>query len=110
MLFPIVIALSVLPFLPAASASEQRAEARESGAGAAVAVDTTGAGGSGLDVRCAAGDPGDARTALERAGLAVEAGARTGAYGDRDHACRVEGLPAAGLGAALLIPAGGSRG
>ncbi|HEX6343017.1 hypothetical protein [Umezawaea sp.] len=63
--------------------------------GVTVAVDTTGAGGSGTAVRCASGDPGTARAALERAGFAVRAGAGTGSYGDRDYVCRVDGLPAA---------------
>ena len=84
----LAIALSVftsaLVVVPPASAA--------SCAGVTVAVDTTGAGG-GLVVRCAPGDPGDARTALERAGFAVRAGAGTGSYGDRDYVCRVDGLP-----------------
>jgi hypothetical protein len=83
-------ALSVLlssVVVPAASASEGCA-------GVTVAVDTTGVGG-GLVVRCAPGDPGDARTALERAGFALHRGAGVGSYGDRDYVCRVEGLPAA---------------
>jgi len=62
--------------------------------GVTVAVDTIGAGGPGLVVRCASGDPGDARTALERSGFAVHAGAGAGPYGDRDYVCRVDGLPA----------------
>ena len=75
---------STLVVVPQASAA--------SCAGVTVAVDTSGAGG-GLVARCAPGDPGDARTALERAGFAVRAGAGTGSYGDRDYVCRVDGLP-----------------
>jgi len=84
--------LSVLPLLLTAVTP---ARAAGSCSGVTVAVDTTGAGGSGVVVRCAAGDPGDARTALERAGFAVRSGTGTGPYGDRDYVCRVDGLPAA---------------
>ncbi|PRY40630.1 hypothetical protein [Umezawaea tangerina] len=59
--------------------------------GVAVAVDLP----DGLVVRCAPGDSGDARTALERTGLAVRAGTSTGPYGDRGYVCRIEGVPAA---------------
>jgi hypothetical protein len=75
----------------AAPATAERAGACE---GVAVAVDTTGAGGPGVVVRCAPGDPGDARTALERAGFTVGSGTGAGPYGDRDYVCRVDGLPA----------------
>lgn len=49
---------------------------------------------AGVLVRCVPGSPGDARTALERSGLAVRLGSGTGPYGDSRYVCRVEGLPA----------------
>ncbi|WP_410605246.1 hypothetical protein [Amycolatopsis sp. lyj-90] len=58
--------------------------------GVTVAVDM----GAGVLVRCVPGSPGDARTALERSGLAVRLGSGTGPYGDSRYVCRVEGLPA----------------
>jgi hypothetical protein len=58
-----------------------------------VAVDLTGAGRSELVVRCALGDSGNARSALEQAGFAVHSGEQIGAYGDRNYLCRIEGLP-----------------
>lgn len=44
-------------------------------------------------VRCVSGSPGDARTALERSGLAVRLGSGAGPYGDSGYVCRVQGLP-----------------
>jgi hypothetical protein len=63
--------------------------------GVTVAVDLTGAGRSELIVRCAPGNPGNARTALEQAGLAVHSGDQVGAYDERNYVCRIEGLPTA---------------
>jgi hypothetical protein len=62
--------------------------------GVTVVVGTTGAGGTDVVVRCADGDPRDARTALRQAGFAVRTGTGTGPYGDHDYVCRVDGLPA----------------
>ncbi|AIG75835.1 Conserved putative secreted protein [Amycolatopsis japonica] len=47
----------------------------------------------GVLVRCVPGSPGDARTALERSGLAVRLGDGSGPYADSRYVCRVEGLP-----------------
>ncbi|RSM52579.1 hypothetical protein DMH03_40450 [Amycolatopsis sp. WAC 01376] len=44
-------------------------------------------------VRCVPGSPGDARTALERSGLAVRLGSGTGPYEDSRYVCVVEGVP-----------------
>lgn len=63
----------------------------EGKSGVTVAVDVQGE----VLVRCAPGSPGDARTALERSGLAVYAGIGTGPYGESGYVCRIEGLPAA---------------
>ncbi|RSN04448.1 hypothetical protein DMC63_39870 [Streptomyces sp. WAC 05977] len=48
---------------------------------------------AGVLVRCVPGSPGDARTALERSGLAVRLGSGTGPYGDSPYVCVIEGLP-----------------
>ncbi|MBC6447437.1 hypothetical protein [Actinokineospora xionganensis] len=61
--------------------------------GVTVAVDLTAAGRPDVVVRCAHGHHGDARTALEGAGVPVHAGDQFGAYQDRDYVCRIEGLP-----------------
>jgi hypothetical protein len=53
--------------------------------GVLVAVDTAGAGSPGVVTRCAPGDPGNARAALERAGFTV--------HGGTGDVCRVDGLP-----------------
>ena len=87
--------MCALSLLLAAVAPTSPAGACAARSGVTVAVDTTGAGGSGVVVRCAAGDPGTARAALERAGFAVDSGSGTGPYADRDYVCRVDGLPAA---------------
>lgn len=84
----------VVALLSAFVAPTDPVGACRSSEGVMVAVDTTGAGGSGVVVRCAAGDPRDARTALRQAGFAVRTGTGTGPYGDRDYVCRVDGLPA----------------
>ncbi|MCS7481189.1 hypothetical protein ACFFQW_42770 [Umezawaea endophytica] len=89
-----LVALSVL-FTTAPAVESWTAGACPSSAGVTVAVDLTGAGGPGTVVRCAPGDPGTARAALERAGFAVHAGTGTGFYGDTGYVCRVERLPAA---------------
>ncbi|SDI32788.1 hypothetical protein SAMN05192558_107154 [Actinokineospora alba] len=62
--------------------------------GVTVAVDLTGAGRPEVVVRCAHGHHGDARAALEGAGVPVHAGQQLGAYQDNDYVCRVDGLPA----------------
>ncbi|KZB79825.1 hypothetical protein AVL48_15710 [Amycolatopsis regifaucium] len=59
-----------------------------------VAVDLKGAGRPEVLLRCVAGSPGDARTALERSGLDVRLGSGSGPYGDSGYVCRLEGLPA----------------
>ncbi|MEO6083545.1 MAG: hypothetical protein ABIQ18_10625 [Umezawaea sp.] len=87
MFSPSALGFLVVTLLATAVAPADAAGACE---GVTVAVDT----GSGVVVRCAAGDPRDARTALRQAGFAVRTGTGTGPYGDLDYVCRVDGLPA----------------
>lgn len=95
--------LSVAPFLalalvaphPATAAPAWKTGACTSTEGVTVAADLTGAGGPEVVVRCVFGDPGTARAALDRAGLAVQGSERGGVYDESNHVCRVENLPAA---------------
>ncbi|WP_410660999.1 hypothetical protein [Amycolatopsis sp. lyj-112] len=89
--------MSILPaliflvaFFPAVE-PVPRSGACEGAEGVTVAADL---GGEVL-VRCVPGSPGDARTALERSGLAVRLGSGTGPYGESGYVCRVEDLPEA---------------
>ncbi|MFD5246834.1 hypothetical protein ACFWIW_19950 [Amycolatopsis sp. NPDC058340] len=78
------VLLSLLALFPAVD-PVSRTGACEGTEGVTVAV--------GVLVRCVSGSPGDARTALERSGLAVRLGEGPGPYGDSRYVCRVEGLP-----------------
>ncbi|HEV7979288.1 hypothetical protein [Amycolatopsis sp.] len=80
--------------LPATAAPTWKAGACTSAEGVTVAADLTGAGRPEVVVRCVSGDPGTARTALDRAGLTIHTSEQAGVYEERDHVCRVENLPA----------------
>lgn len=92
----LLLASAVTPVASATAQQSWKAGACEGNEGVTVAVELPSAAPPERVVRCVLGDPGNARTALERTGLSVHAGTGTGPYQDQGYVCRINGLPQEG--------------